>query len=93
MKYTVVWEPTAESELAELWMRATDRDGVAWAADRIDALLLNNPQQRGEPHSGARRTLIVPPLGIIFKVEEDDRKVRVLAVWYIPAALSNGSSR
>jgi hypothetical protein len=93
MKYTVVWETTAETELAELWLRVRDRETLTRAGDRIDVVLQTSPSLRGEPHSSQRRILIEPPLGVIFRIEEDDRLVRVLAVWYIPAGLSNGFTK
>lgn len=36
MKYTVVWNETAEVDLAALWIEADDRQAIADAADRID---------------------------------------------------------
>jgi hypothetical protein len=39
MNYTVVWVPSAEQELAALWMAAADRDAVTRAAHEIDQQL------------------------------------------------------
>lgn len=48
MTYTVVWRPSAERRLTELWTEATDRKSVADAANAIDALLGNDPFADGE---------------------------------------------
>ncbi len=29
MKYTVIWKPEAEQELADLWVKADDRNVIA----------------------------------------------------------------
>ena len=81
MIFTVVWLPTAEAELARIWNTAADRDAVAAAADRIDAALRRDAPRRGESRSGSARVYFDWPLGVDFDVDEDDRIVRVLAVW------------
>jgi hypothetical protein len=48
MKYTVVWKPAAEVELADLWISATDRSAIAAAANEIDARLKLAPHTVGE---------------------------------------------
>lgn len=37
MKYTVIWLPSAEQELAEVWLRAADRDRITEAAERLES--------------------------------------------------------
>ena len=37
MKYTVVWKPAAEAELAVLWMAASDKHSIVEAGNEIDA--------------------------------------------------------
>jgi len=81
MKFTVVWIPSAEHELAELWMGAPDRQEVRDAADRIDAALAETPMALGESRSGNVRILFAYPLGVEFEVLARDRRVRVLSVW------------
>lgn len=80
MKYAVVWSPSAEQELARLWLKATDRSVVTQAAFQIDHLLEAHPGERGESRSAGRRILIEPPLGVTFEVL-DSPIVRVLTVW------------
>lgn len=83
MKFTVVWLPRAERELAELWERSTDRAGVTRAVDRTDRLLSSFPDRVGEGRPDQRRLLFDGPLGILFRVSEDDRLVQVISVWDI----------
>jgi len=81
MKYTVLWKPTAEADLARIWTAATDRNAVAAAADRIDALLARDPHSRGESRGGSIRIMVELPLAVHFRVQDADRMVYVLKVW------------
>jgi hypothetical protein len=83
MRYTVLWQPTAEAALATLWTTAPDRHAVAAAADHIDAQLQRDPHSFGESRSGMRRIGIELPLGVDFEIREDDRQVLVLRVWRV----------
>jgi plasmid stabilization system protein ParE len=79
MKYTVVWTPSAERHLARLWAEADDRQAVAESADRIDRLLWNDPERKGEP-LGPFRALCDDPLSVLYTVDEGDRIARVIQV-------------
>jgi hypothetical protein len=81
MRYTVLWSPVAEQRLAALWTDAVNRKAVTDAANAIDRQLANDPDELGESRSDGTRVLFVPPLGILFQVNEGDRMVTVLAVW------------
>jgi hypothetical protein len=81
MKYTVLWKPAAQQQLAQLWNEAADRGAVGAAADEIDALLRHDPETRGESRFPPMRILIEPPLAVIFTVKEDDRIVLVSDEW------------
>ena len=81
MSYTVIWLESAEAELTELWLNASNRDQVTSAASEIDVRLRTNPEIEGESRSGERRILLVAPLGVTFEVNPEDRLVRVLEVW------------
>jgi len=39
MNWNVLWLPTAEQDLASVWLNAPDQDAVAAAADALDRLL------------------------------------------------------
>lgn len=81
MRYTVAWKPSAEQELAQAWLDATDRAAITAAANQIDMLLQVEPQEQGESRSGATRILFVPPLAAHFEVDEPQQYVDVLRVW------------
>ncbi len=83
MKFTVVWRPFAEQQLSQLWLQANDRAGVSEAADRIDSLLQNDPQNEGESRGGGERILIAAPLAVLYRVSLDDRTATVWATWRI----------
>jgi hypothetical protein len=62
-------------------MTAADREEVAAAADRIDALLRQNPNSQGESRWGETRILSMAPLSVYYDVSPQDRQVSVWAVW------------
>jgi plasmid stabilization system protein ParE len=80
MKYLVVWRPTAESQLADIWTNAADQADVTRAADRIDALLAYTPAAVGESRNPGERVLFEPPLVVTYEIIEDDKRVNVLRV-------------
>jgi hypothetical protein len=83
MRYTVLWTPTAEQELAAIWTASADRSAVTAASKEIDRTLSVDPELKGEVSFDTVRTLVVDPLGVDFEVVEADRIVYVLAVWDI----------
>jgi hypothetical protein len=82
MRFTVTWHPSAESELANVWMASNDRDGVSQAANLIDRALSSDPLDQGEEFYGDR-LLVLLPLAVTYTVSEADRSVRILQVWQI----------
>lgn len=90
MTYAVAWLPDAEQELAAIYMNASDPSAISQASNLIDYRLARNPAQEGESRPNGRRILLVSPLGVIFRVSEDDRLVTVSHVWtYGWSELSN----
>lgn len=81
MKFTVVWTPAAEQDLAALWLNADDRNAVSSAANSIERLLRHSPNAVGETFFDTVRTIVVPPLGVDYEVSDQDRLVYVLSVW------------
>ncbi len=81
--YTVIWAPNAVHDLARLWQRAdaAQRDRITLASNQIDLRLRRNPQQDGESRDRGRRILLIPPLGVLYRVFEDDKLVRVVMAW------------
>lgn len=83
MNYLVVWTPSAEQQLAAVWLAAAHRANVTAASATIDQLLATDPEQQGVPNFDTVRTLVVDPIGVDFEVVDADRIVYVLTVWHI----------
>jgi len=82
MNYTVVWGPRVEQMLAAVWLASVDRNAVTRASEEIDLLLRGDPLRVGRHlNSSIRRTFSHSPIGVIFEVVEDDKKVVVQAVY------------
>ena len=83
MRFSVVWQPIAEQELAELWEHSMNRAAVADAADRIEQMLRSFPDRVGEERQFDDRVVFEGPLGMRFRLLFEDRTVQVLSVWDI----------
>jgi hypothetical protein len=86
MKFTVVWFPSAQQRLAELWLEAGDKQRLTEAADRIDSLLMTNPLGVGEARTALVRYIFQFPIGVYYQVRRDDKIVEVRAVWRPPSS-------
>jgi hypothetical protein len=84
MKYTVVNAPVADHQLADIWLKAPDRQNVADAFNRIESLLKHDAHLKGREHPDGWRGLIEPPLAVTFRVSDDDRLVTIMSVFYRP---------
>jgi hypothetical protein len=76
-----MWTPTAEQDLARIWIDADDRNLMTAAASTLDGLLALDPETRGELQFDTVRSLAVGPLGVDFEVVDQDCIVWVLAAW------------
>jgi len=79
-RYTVVWVKSAEDELAELWIAASERRAIAAATHEIDRQLSTDPASKGEPLQEGLRGVTVPPLRVIFWVNDVDRIAEIAVV-------------
>jgi hypothetical protein len=79
-KFTVVWSDDALDELAELWLKARDRQSISKSVAFIDAQLAGNPELKGKHILHGIRDLPVYPLRVLFTVSEADRLARVVHV-------------
>lgn len=79
MRYNVIWRPSAEQDLATLWLQSTNRNAFTVAANTIDQALRRAPASQGESRSGSLRIMIVPPLAVYFEIHELVSEVIVLA--------------
>jgi hypothetical protein len=80
MKWTVTYRPSADDQLAELWLNATDRQAIASASNAIARQLASDPLMAGESREDSLRILIEPPIAVIYDVSEFDRLVSVWSV-------------
>jgi hypothetical protein len=78
--YTVVWLASAQDELAEHWMNASNRNAVTAAAHLIDEELSHDAATKGVALSEGLRAFFAAPLRILFTVDEGDRIVEVVCV-------------
>lgn len=81
MKYTVVYLPSAEQQLADLWLKAANPSAVSLAADKIDRLLRDDPLSVGESRVSTLRILVEEPISVVYDVHKEDLVVKVWAVW------------
>lgn len=84
MSYRVIWPRAARNDLADIWLNSADRNDVTTGSAEIDRLLEDDPLHVGQPmQSSVRRRLTIPPLGVLFEVIEDDKRVIVLTVFRV----------
>ncbi len=83
MKYTVVWQATAENDLGEIWLRAADQQAVADAADHLESVLRKDPERLSTQPVGVFHDVELPPLAMRFHVSKADLRVTVISVWRI----------
>jgi hypothetical protein len=82
--YDVDWLPDALQALADLWVQAADRQAVTDAQAEIDRTLAQDPLSTGHPLPEGLYRLVVPPLAVLYSVDQTRRHVAVEAVWPIP---------
>jgi len=84
MNYQVDWAPTAEQQLASIWLAATDRGAVNDAVDWLDSELTLDPLRFGVPiDSSVHRLGSFDIIAIEFEVIEDDKRVIVHGVFVV----------
>jgi hypothetical protein len=64
-----------------MWTSALDRAGLTAAADEIDEALRRDPLAFGEARVRNTRIAFVPPLAVLFDVDEPNRTVTVWDIW------------
>ena len=79
-RYTVVWVPSAERELGEIWLASSDRERVTLASNTIDARLREHTEAMSIEIAEGLRGLEIAPLRILFEVLSNDAMVRILKV-------------
>ena len=77
MIFGVVWVPTAQNDLASIWLAAADPDAVTRASHQIDVILAWDADHQGRAFADTR-ILVVPPLLAVFDAYPDDAIAVVL---------------
>lgn len=85
MRYTVVSTPLADLQLADIWLRAADRQAVTDASDRINASLRNDPALLGRLRTDGLRVIVHSPLSVTFDVNEADCTATIVSIRYNPS--------
>jgi hypothetical protein len=80
-RYTVEWIPSARRRLAQLWVdNPAVRTEIAAASDEVEVYLAQRPNSVGEEMSASSRFIVRPPIAVLYRIFEDDCKVRVIHV-------------
>ncbi len=78
--FEVLWSIPAERQLADIWVKTSNRNAITAAVNSIDRALRSDPIREGESREDDDRVFVVPPLVVDFRVIEEDRRVEILAV-------------
>ena len=80
MRFTVIRSQFAQDQLADLWLRSSNRNAITAVQYQVDQLLRIDPHTLGMPFFGDR-ALAVPPLRVRFSINWMDMIVEVYDVW------------
>ncbi len=79
-RFTVVWVQSALEELADLWTEAHDSLAITTAAQAVDNELSENPGSKGTEVAEGLRALVIPPIRILYSVDESKSVVEVAKI-------------
>ena len=81
--FSLEWTRSTINELARIWMNssASQRKLITRATHQIESRLKHDPENEGESRSRGVRIIFEAPLGVVFSVHADAKKVRVLGIW------------
>lgn len=79
-RFTVVWQPRAQDQLARIWLDSNFRADITAASDQIDAELRINPEEKGRSISDHLWSVRVGPLVVVFEISNEDR---IVIVWRV----------
>ncbi len=69
---TVVWIPSAEKELADIWLVAKLRDHVTAAVNAIDSALSDDAEKFGSPLAEGLFAINERPIRVLFEILDED---------------------
>ena len=77
MKFKVVWEDSARSEVASEWVSSRDKVAIIDAVAEFDRALGADPIGNGQPLSEGLYFFDRPPLRAIYSVDEAAQRVDI----------------
>jgi mRNA-degrading endonuclease RelE of RelBE toxin-antitoxin system len=80
-RYKVVWRKRALNDLADIWLRAEDRQALTEAVDRVESKLAERPREWGDELCEGLFRIVAGPVRVLFTIEEPAKTVRVVRVW------------
>jgi len=82
-RFLVIWSQVALDSITFAWSEAPSelRHAILKAWRRIDDVLAENPEEVGESRDDGRRIWFEYPLGVLFRVNVENKEVRLLQVW------------
>jgi len=75
-EFTVTWTKSADRDLGELWIASTDRSGASAASFKIDQILRDDPDRKGnEVAEGLRAiNLLTLTVSVFGAIGRSDRR-------------------
>lgn len=77
--YNVKWRKSALNELADIWLRAVDRDAVNRAVAEIESRLEESPSEWGRDVREGLRSFRWGPLRVLYYIVNEGKTVRIVA--------------
>jgi mRNA-degrading endonuclease RelE of RelBE toxin-antitoxin system len=87
MKFTVVWLPSIERRLTEIWLASDNRAAITTAVDTIDQRLRRDPHAAGLKFDDDVWQLLVGRVAVLYSISDADARVKVIDVDEMPDAL------
>ena len=78
IQFRLHWQPRALDDLADIWIRAPDRQAVNIAVDLIEAQLMANPAGWGTQLSEGLYQISIRPIRLLFTWDANQGIVKVL---------------
>jgi hypothetical protein len=80
VKWKIFWSNEADEELANIWLRTSEKDLVSRASAQIERELAADPTKAGESRSESTRVVFCLPLVVTFVLHPEQRAVQVTHV-------------
>ena len=84
MKFAVVWDENARTEVAAEFVKGNDKTWIIDAAYQLDRALESDPAGNGEPLSEGLYCIDRPPLRAIYSIDAAANRVQIGRIRRIP---------